>query len=147
MMEKGLKLMRNPPLVPSLLNTFQNLPFKTLIYPWICDQLVASIITTLMVYYVRYIIAPEYQPKCLGGLSNSWECDSHKVMGASDIVILMCAIAGAPIFMYIAKTFGKRNAWLTWSATLAFTNVLMLIPQEGDIIPCIVFVLSTKRKG
>ena len=139
MMEKGLKLMRNPPLVPSLLNTFQNLPFKTLIYPWICDQLVASIITTLMVYYVRYIIAPEYQPQCLGGLSNSWMCDSHKVMGLSVIVILMCAILGAPVFMYIAKKFGKRNAWLIWSATLAFTNVLMLIPQEGDIIQCIIF--------
>ena len=56
-----------------------------------------------MVYYVRYIIAPEYQPQCLGGLSNSWMCDSHKVMRLSVIVILMCAILGAPVFMYIAK--------------------------------------------
>ena len=99
MMDKGLELAKNPPLVPSLLNTFQNLPFKSLIYPWICDQLVASIITTLMVYYVRYIIAPEYQPECMGGLSNSWQCDSHKVMGASVITVLLCAILGAPVFM------------------------------------------------
>ena len=138
MLEKGLKLLKNPPLVPSLLNTFQNFPFLILISPWILDQLVQTIIATLMIYYVRYVIVPEYQEGCFGGASGDWTCDSVRVMGGSVLVILMCAGLGTPIFMMIAKKYGKRTAWLAWSATSAFTNILMLIPQEGQYVLCIV---------
>ena len=132
MLEKGIELIKNPPLVPSLLNTFQNRPFIKLIPCWVLDQLVQTIIATLMIYYVRYVIVPEYQPQCFGGTSGKWYCDSVKVMGAAVLVILMAAVVGTPIFMALAQRYGKRTAWLIWSATSAFTNILMLIPGEGD---------------
>mgnify|MGYP003706063421 CR=1 FL=1 len=138
MLEKGIELMKNPPIVPSLLNTFQNRPFMKLIPCWVLDQLVQTIIATLMIYYVRYVIVPEYQPQCFGGTSGLWYCDSVKVMGAAVLVILMAAVVGTPIFMALAQRYGKRAAWLIWSATSAFTNILMLIPGEGDYVLCIV---------
>ena len=47
-------------MVPSLLNTFNNKPFAMLLPAWAFDNIANAIIASMMTYYVRYIIKPEY---------------------------------------------------------------------------------------
>ena len=48
-----------PPMVPSMLNTLKNEPFKLLLPAWACDAVVNGIIASMMTYFVRYVIRPE----------------------------------------------------------------------------------------
>ena len=101
-----------PPMstVPSMLSFTRNKAFMSLLPAFVCDHLSYTTITTLLLYWVRLVIQPEFQStangdnvECNNGrkLHNydndndqlsyyddalSWRCDSTYVMGA----ILMC---------------------------------------------------------
>ena len=52
----GKSLPLPPPMVPSMLNTFNNKPFMSLLPAWICDNFGMTILTTLITYVVRYTV-------------------------------------------------------------------------------------------
>mmetsp|Transcript_33109 Transcript_33109/g.41635 ORF Transcript_33109/g.41635 Transcript_33109/m.41635 type:complete len:1060 (-) Transcript_33109:263-3442(-) len=137
-------------LVPSLLNTFRNKAFSMLLPAWICDSIGFAILASMTTYFVRYVIKPEYQTEeehgidCNEGIpiegtdSYSWKCKSNYILGLTVTMLLMCAIIGTPFWLFVAKKLGKRKAWLCWSFSMAFTNILFLCVGEGDVTLCVI---------
>ena len=64
-----------------MLNTFNNLPFVMLLPAWACDAVTTGIIASMVSYFVRYVVKPEFQPGCMEGLSDNWWCRSVPVTG------------------------------------------------------------------
>ena len=126
------------PLVPLLLNIMQNQLFTALLPAWVCDAIVNAVISSMLTYFVRYVVVPEYQPGCCAGASESWKCSSTMVLAASATSVLFAAFLGSPLWLMATKRFGKRRAWLLWSLTMAFTNGLYMLVGEGDVWPCII---------
>ena len=124
-----------PPLVPSLLNTFNNKAFTMLLPAWACDAVVTAIIGSMMTYFVRYVVQAEFQTQAENGIdcnsgikipgqpSNTWRCDSTTILGLSVSLLLTCAFIGTPIWLFIAKKLGKQKAWC----------VLLLLPSSRDV--------------
>lgn len=127
-----------PPMVPSMLNTLKNEPFKLLLPAWMCDAVVNGIVASMMTFYVRYVITPEYSDLCINDRSVSWKCDSQLVLGASVTMLLLVAFISTPMWLLVNQKFGKRNAWLAWSCSMAITNILYIFLGPGDVMPCII---------
>lgn len=137
----GSKLPKPAPLVASSLRTFNNRPFNLLLPAWICDALVNSLISSLLTYFVRYIVEPEFaQAKCNSGLGKDldWDCKSETVLGMCVLALLLTAFIFSPLWLQMTKCIGKRNTWLLWSLTMAATNPLYFFVGRGDAKLCII---------
>ena len=129
------------PIMPSSLKTFRNKPFTLLLPAWICDALVSALISSLLTYFVRYIVEPEYAEAhdsigCLGGRNTGkWQCQSDMVLGVAILAVLVAAVVGSPIWLFLASPdrLGKRNTWLLWSLVMACTNPLYLFIGPGQV--------------
>jgi GPH family glycoside/pentoside/hexuronide:cation symporter len=137
----GSNLPKPAPLVASSLRTFNNRPFNILLPAWICDALVNSLISSLLTYFVRYIVEPEFaHVRCNSGLGNDldWDCKSETVLGMSVLALLLTAFIFSPFWLQMTKWIGKRNTWLLWSLTMACTNPLYFLVGVGDAQLCII---------
>jgi Na+/melibiose symporter-like transporter len=80
------KLQPAAPLVPSLLNTLDNRAFATLLPAWALDFSGLYLISSMLVYYVRYVLVPEYSPTTDLGLvmtiDREAECELRKLRAA-----------------------------------------------------------------
>ena len=98
--DNGTNLGKPAPLIPAILNTFNNKPFTLLLPAFILDNLGTSIITSLVVFFVRYIVQPEFSNLDLGckpvGGSSSWMCNSDSVVAASVLAMLGGAFLFVP---------------------------------------------------
>jgi Na+/melibiose symporter-like transporter len=45
--------------IPSLFNMLKNIPFKKIIKPYILDNIILSIFSTMIPFYIKYVINPE----------------------------------------------------------------------------------------
>ena len=141
--EHGANLGKPPPLLPAMLNTFNNKPFALLLPAFVLDSLGASIITSLVVFFVRYIVQPEFSNqdtlgcKAIGG-SDNWMCNSDSVVAASVLAMLGGAFLFVPLWLWAANTLGKRNAWLAWSFTNGLTFLCYAPVGKGAITLCII---------
>jgi Na+/melibiose symporter-like transporter len=87
--ERGLskngkhKLEPPAPLVPSLLNTLNNRAFATLLPAWALDFSGIYLISSMMIYYVRYVLVPEYSPstdlELVMAIDRESECELRKL--------------------------------------------------------------------
>jgi Na+/melibiose symporter-like transporter len=131
-----------PPLVPSLLNTFQNKAFTTLLPAWVCDSVCNIMLLSTLVYYVRYVIEPEYSSESCAAFATDENiaalCKTESVVAYGGLLYLICAVVGGPVWLYLAKKLGKRNTWLLWSLTTAMTNFFLVFLGKGDTIGFIV---------
>ena len=74
-------LKRPAPMVPSILNTMNNKPFTLLLPAFVLDALSTSIISSLLTFFVRYIVEPEHADGCSPVGSNKWYRKSTNVLG------------------------------------------------------------------
>ncbi len=118
-----------------MLNTMENVAFTSLLPAWACDAIFTGILSSMLMYFVRYVVIPEYQPNCNEGLNTAdWKCSSTHVAGLSVTMLLIAAFVGTPIWLFIAGKLGKRKTWLLWSFTSAITNFLFIFVGEGDVM-------------
>ena len=87
----------------------------------------------MVVYFVRYVIQPEFSGKCTDPtyFEENWQCDSINVTGACFTCLLFAAVAANPLWLLIAKKMGKVHAWIFWSITSTVTNFLFLTCGHG----------------
>lgn len=149
MIQKGLKLEETPPIVPTILNTFRNRAFTSLLPAWVLDSCSFALISSMMAYYVKYVIQPEYQTKKANGIdcnqgvpvigqeSDSWKCKSDIILGAIVSIMLITAFACCPIWLLLTQKFEKIRAWLGMSLTMAISIGLFGFVGEGDVIPAL----------
>jgi hypothetical protein len=55
------------------------------------------------------------------------------------VAVIFSALLGTPLWLFLARTVGKRNTWLLWSLTLAITNLLFALIGKGDVTLFIIF--------
>lgn len=140
---------KNPPIVPMILSTFFNKAFVVLLPAWACDGLTAAVFASLVTYYIRYVIQPEYQTEeehgrdCQKGVNAmsssdnfSHFCSTPSVLAMCLLAALMAAVATTPIWLYLVKRIGKVKTWLLWSLVMAVTNILFVFPGKGHIWFC-----------
>jgi len=129
---------RQSSMVPSLMNTMHNGPFRVLLPAWACDAYCNAIIQTMVPYYVISVIAPGYQPGCTDPTApgyNSWTCEQANVIAVCGICVLLSAIVGLPLWKHLVGRLGKVKTWLTWSVIMAVTNVFFVFLGSGWVVP------------
>lgn len=137
--ENGKVMKDNPPLVPSVLSTLDNVPFNTLLPAWIVDALGGAIVGSLGVFFIRYVVQPEYTNGCNPYETRAhWYCDSTSVLSMVLTLTLLAGTLFTPIWLWLAKEVGKRQAWLIWSLTMGATNVLSMFIGKGDVTYAII---------
>ena len=148
-----------PPMstVPSLLSFTRNKAFMSLLPAFVCDHLSYTTITTLLLYWVRLVIQPEFQSKAdghtvecnngrkLSNLDNDnddvgysddalrWRCDSTYVMGAILLCMSFSALVTGPFWYAAAIKYGKRATYLASSGMLFASIFLLLAVDKGDV--------------
>lgn len=144
-LQSNLKMGDTPPLVPSLLNTLRNKAFVALLPAWILDSCSFTMIASMMTYFVRYVLQPEYQTfeedgiNCNEGIpvtgedSDSWRCNSNIILGGVVSTMLIAAFLGCPVWLYWCKRYGKQNTWMFWSFTMSITIALFGLCSKGTI--------------
>lgn len=139
----GAKALPKPsPLMPSILTTLANKPFTLLLPSWICDQLANAIIGSLLTFFVRYIVQPEYSNQeewgCapVGG-NPRWECSTTTVLAASVISLLMGGLIFTPLWLFLSVKLGKRTTWLLWSLSNGVTFLVYSLVGKGDVYLCV----------
>ena len=123
--DNGTNLGKPPPLIPAMLNTFNNKPFTLLLPAFILDNLGTSIITSLVVFFVRYIVQPEFSNLDLGCKPwevVSWMCNS--ILWSQLLFLLGGAFLFCPCGWLLQPNLKK--SWLLWS----FTNGHILMPLQ-----------------
>lgn len=141
---KGAKPLEKPaPIIPTILSTFANRPFTLLLPAWVLDNFATTIITSLLTFFVRYVVKPEYSNQELYGCrpfggSDHLFCSTTNVLGMSVLALLMGALLFLPMWLFISKKLGKRNTWLLWSFANGTTFLAYSFVGAGDIVLCIV---------
>lgn len=131
------------PMIPSILNTMNNKPFVLLLPAWTLDALASALLGSLVTYFVKYIVQPEFSNQeeygCLPvGGDERWECSSDMVLGASFLAVLFGAMAMMPVWLWLSDKFGKRNMWLAWSLTNGMTFLCYAFVGKGDVYLCVI---------
>ena len=143
----GGQLPAAPPMVPSMLNTMENVAFTSLLPAWAFDAIFQGILASMLMFFVRYVVEPEFfvgtdwngNPlDCQEGLNKDWKCNSTMVAGLSVTVLLTFAFLGTPLWLFIASKLGKRKTWLLWSFTGAITNFLFIFVGQGAVLTQII---------
>lgn len=62
-------------------------------------------------------------------------CKSENVLGMAILAMLLAAVGGCPIWLWLAspKVLGKRNTWLLYSLVSTCTNPLFLLVDSGGV--------------
>ena len=128
---------------PAMLNTFNNRVFTLLLPAWVLDSMFLSIFMSLLPFYIRYVIAPEYASEecsCNGKpLADApMLCSSKTVMFLAMVAVMVMAGIAVPFWKLLAEKYGKRRTWLFWSLSTAITNVLFIFIGKGDVVATIV---------
>ena len=127
---------RPVPLVPSILRAFENRAFRPLLVGWTLDGLGFSALLTTFPFFVRYVIIPDGIEAKRKGIDMSPDA----CMGASVGAFLIGAMLSSPVWLWGAQRFGKYRVWLFFNIMNSLTNVLFLIPKEGDPIYIIIMM-------
>eukprot|EP00927_Polykrikos_kofoidii_P071262 TRINITY_DN67554_c0_g1_i1.p1 TRINITY_DN67554_c0_g1~~TRINITY_DN67554_c0_g1_i1.p1 ORF type:complete len:827 (+),score=109.10 TRINITY_DN67554_c0_g1_i1:56-2536(+) len=135
--------LRSPPLVPSMLSTLMNAPFRILLPAWACDAFVNAVVQTITPFFVVIVTAPKYQTKADHGREcgdpdddsySIWFCETAHVITVCGSALLLSAIIALPFWSILLKRVGKVNTWLLWSLTMAVSNLFFVFLGRGDVI-------------
>jgi Na+/melibiose symporter-like transporter len=128
-------------MVPAMLNTLMNGPFRILLPAWACDAFCNAIVQCMIPYFVMIVIAPSHVQdddlNCGDEDSpnyNPWFCQTGRVIGICGICVLLAAIVALPLWHLAVARLGKVKAWWCWSLTMALTNVLFLFLGRGNVV-------------
>eukprot|EP01062_Namystynia_karyoxenos_P066667 TRINITY_DN60584_c0_g1_i1.p1 TRINITY_DN60584_c0_g1~~TRINITY_DN60584_c0_g1_i1.p1 ORF type:complete len:1481 (+),score=308.22 TRINITY_DN60584_c0_g1_i1:70-4512(+) len=138
-------------------SAFNNRFFRQLIGAFVCDVLTITLVTNLMIWYVRHVVEPEMAIGCRAyddpanekyrpprGLFTqidtwSFECNSKNVTMIGIVCVIIGAIVGNVMWnKKLAKerdSYGNSNVyhnWLLYNLTSALTNGLMVFVGRGD---------------
>jgi len=131
------------PLVPALLNTMMNAPFRILLPAWACDSFCNAMVSAMTPFFVKVVVEPSRQTLEDHGrdcnpdsdtYASDWFCEPNSVVAVCGICVLSAAIAGLPLWKLAVSRVGKVHTWLVWSLTMAMSNCLFLMVGKGNVI-------------
>lgn len=151
------KLQPPTSIVSSITGILRNAPFMSVLPAFVFDHLSYTVVTTLILYYVKAVVQPEFQSlsegdllncnqgRKLHGMSNAnadigyadnsdeWRCSSTTVMGAVLLSMGLSALATGPLWYLSSIKYGKRTTWLLSSVLTLVSVFLFLAIGKGDV--------------
>ncbi|GBG33783.1 Sodium-dependent lysophosphatidylcholine symporter 1-B [Hondaea fermentalgiana] len=112
------------PLVPSVLRSFGNAPFRVLLASWFIDSIGWYSLASILPFYVKYYL----QPSKAGIEFMTDEIFLGFALGA----LFISAIIGTPFWGFVARRFGRYRAWLAYNLFNGLSNGLYIIVQPQD---------------
>merc|ERR1719433_2326014 len=114
-------------MVPAMLGTLANAPFRILLPAWACDSFCNAVVQSLTPYFVSIVTAPfsmtlaEHNVDCSASDTPTytvWFCDTQTVIAGCGVAVLVAAIAALPVWNFTVDRAGKVRAWWIWSLTM-----------------------------
>lgn len=122
-------------ILPGFLAMLQNRPFRAMVIPWVLDQTIVAMLSSLLPFYVQYVISPEeicqdsVPPIPIG----SMRCSSRMVLGIGLVCMLLAAIGSMPLWQKAAMGFGDYRTWLAFNFLNAITTILFILGRSSTL--------------
>eukprot|EP00435_Cladocopium_sp_Y103_P020827 s468_g5.t1 len=122
-------------ILPGFLAMLQNRPFRAMVIPWVLDQTIVAMLSSLLPFYVQYVISPEeicqdsIPPIPIG----SMRCSSRMVLGVGLVCMLLAAIGSMPLWQKAAMGFGDYRTWLAFNFLNAITTILFILGRSSTL--------------
>jgi len=122
-------------ILPGFLAMLQNRPFRAMIAPWILDQTIVAMLSSLLPFYVQYVISPEVvcQVSSPPIPIASARCSSRMLLGIGLVCMLLAAIFSMPLWQRAAMGFGDYQTWLAFNFLNAITTILFIVGQTSTL--------------
>jgi Na+/melibiose symporter-like transporter len=120
--------------VPTLFRLIKNVPFMSLLTPWIIDSTITQIFATMLPFYLQFIINPQNYCKSQNINLNSQVCDVNNWVGLTIFIFFLFCIPFTLIWHWLVKYIGKKKAWQAYSLISIVTFSLFLICDEGMML-------------
>jgi len=122
-------------ILPGFLAMLQNRPFRAMIVPWILDQTIVAMLSSLLPFYVQYVISPEVvcQVSDPPIPISSTRCSSRMLLGIGLVCMLMAAILSMPLWQKAAMGCGDYQTWLAFNFMNAITTILFIVGQTSTL--------------
>lgn len=123
--------------LPSLYRLVKNRPFIKLIVPWIIDILITTTFSTMLPFFLNFVINP--QKYCINkGIDlGSDECSVNAWLGYSISTFFIFCIVFMFMWHYLVKIYGKKRCWEVYSLISILTFSFFLMCGEGSFITLI----------
>ena len=102
------------PLIASMMTTFRNAPFVSILPAWVCDMTAITMIGTMLPFYVNYVVQPQ-NPEAVPQCVNDARCNPWDTSQSFDDFIngcpfdACCRSCTAPAVMY-SPSLGEVTA-------------------------------------
>jgi GPH family glycoside/pentoside/hexuronide:cation symporter len=113
------------PFVPGVRRALRNRPFRILLLTYVVGSITGAIPGTLMPFFNAYVIRPENEAQWLSIF-----------LGTYFAAGFLCL----PIWVGVARRFGKRPAWLASFVMGVTGGAAMFFLGEGDKVPLLILI-------
>ena len=116
------------PLAPGVRRALRNQPFRILLLSYMITSLTGAIPAVLAPFFIEYVLRP---------------ANPDAMIGLAIPIYIGSGIASIPVWVWAAKRFGKRSAWLFsfWIGIVASVSIFLL--GEGDTWLFMLLILFT----
>lgn len=101
--------------IPSLYQLWNNKPFLTLITPWVIDVAIMTIYSSMLPFFLNFIISPQKYCYYNDIPLDKIECSVNYWLGATISIFFVCCIGFCFIWHILVDRFGKRKCWQYYS--------------------------------
>lgn len=125
-------------LIPSLYQLINNKPFLSLIIPWIFDVTIMTIFSTMLPFFLNFIINP--QKYCIDHNVDlkSLTCSANYWLGTIISVFFICCIIFCYLWHLLVDIFGKKKCWQYLSLLCIIPFGLFIFCEEGSYLLVII---------
>ena len=122
-------------ILPGFLAMLQNRPFRAMVIPWVLDQTIVAMLSSLLPFYVQYVISPEEicQDSDPPIPIASMRCSSRMVLGVGLVCMLLAAVGSMPLWQKAAMGFGDYRTWLAFNFLNAITTILFILGRSSTL--------------
>ncbi|CAK9043017.1 unnamed protein product [Durusdinium trenchii] len=122
-------------ILPGFLAMLQNRPFRAMVIPWVLDQTIVAMLSSLLPFYVQYVISPEEicEDSDPPIPITSMRCSSRMLLGIGLVCMLLAAIGSMPLWQKAAMGFGDYRTWLAFNFLNAITTILFILGRSSTV--------------
>jgi len=121
---EGFQNQMTVPLVPSVIRSFGNAPFRILLASWFIDSIGWYSLAAILPFYVKYYLRP--------GEAGIEFMTDEVFLGIALGALFISAIIGTPFWGFVARKAGRYRAWLAYNLFNGFSNALYIIVKPQD---------------
>lgn len=128
-------------IIPTLFRMINNKPFLGLLCAWIIDATILQIFATMLPFFINMVLYP--QKYCI---KNNIEitselCQANTWVGITIFFFIVFSIASMIVWHFTLRYVSKKKAWQSYSLMSILTFSLMLLCEEGSMVPMVFYAI------